>query len=272
MTSGKRTGTGGEGIWSLGQTTRLYLVFSLLVVLICSVNVTSLLIEFPPQSRPFQVWEPILWEATSVLAYMSLLWLWPLIYNRYHYSRLGLVRFACVQIPAMLVFSLTHIALMVALRALGYGVAGGDYDFARGDLGLQVVYEMRKDALCYLLIIGVLWVDGRVRPSAAIKEQTQLKVHDQGRVTFVDIGDISRIEAAGNYVEIYAGERRWLMRGTLKDFEKRLSGQGFVRVHRSRLVNRKHIFGLSPLPTGDVSLTLRDGTVLMASRRFKAQI
>ena len=52
------------------------------------------------------------------------------------------------------------------------------------------------------------------------------------------------IEAADNYVELHVGDRVQLLRMTMQAAEDRLSSQGFVRIHRRYLVNRRSIEAL----------------------------
>ncbi len=84
-------------------------------------------------------------------------------------------------------------------------------------------------------------------------------------MTLVDPAEIAWVEAAGNYVEIHVGGATHLARGTLASFEERLARAGFVRVHRSRLVNRARVASLKPTPSGDLEITLDDGRTVAAA-------
>lgn len=77
------------------------------------------------------------------------------------------------------------------------------------------------------------------------------------------------VEAAGNYIEFHTGQRSHLVRGTLAAWEARLAAKGFVRVHRSRLVNRTRISAIRPTPSGDVEITLDDSRSIAGSRRYR---
>ena len=58
----------------------------------------------------------------------------------------------------------------------------------------------------------------------------------------VEIGDaIDWIAAADNYIELHIGERTVLRRMTLRAAERQLSANGFVRIHRRFLVNRRKV-------------------------------
>ena len=94
-------------------------------------------------------------------------------------------------------------------------------------------------------------------------------VHERGRSLIVPIGEVSRLSAAGNYVEVHTPQRRHLVRATLSRLAQRLDPAEFLRVHRSHLVRASAIAEVAPWAHGDLRLTLRDGSELMLSRRYR---
>jgi len=81
--------------------------------------------------------------------------------------------------------------------------------------------------------------------------------------------DIITATAAGNYVEFRLQDgRRPLMRATLSRVEATLSAHGFVRTHRSWLVNAAHLRSVAAEGSGDYQLELHDGVQAPLSRRF----
>lgn len=94
-------------------------------------------------------------------------------------------------------------------------------------------------------------------------------VHERGRSLIVPIGEVSRLSAAGNYVEVHTPVRRHLVRATLSRLAQRLDPAEFLRVHRSHLVRANAIAEIAPWAHGDLKLTLKDGSELMLSRRYR---
>lgn len=94
-------------------------------------------------------------------------------------------------------------------------------------------------------------------------------VHERGRSLIVPIGEVSRLSAAGNYVEVHTPSRRHLVRATLSRLAQRLDPAEFLRVHRSHLVRANAIAEVAPWAHGDLRLTLTDGSELMLSRRYR---
>jgi DNA-binding LytR/AlgR family response regulator len=135
-------------------------------------------------------------------------------------------------------------------------------------------YEWRKDVLTYAVIASTYWifdyVAARRRIAAQPPADERIEVRDGGTAVFLAPGDITHVEAAGNYVEFHTATKTHLVRGTLASWEARLIARGFIRVHRSRLVNRSKISAFKPTPAGDLEITLDSGSVVLGSRRYRA--
>ena len=58
--------------------------------------------------------------------------------------------------------------------------------------------------------------------------------------------DISHVEAMDNYSRLHTAKGRFVLSQTLKNVEKRLEPHGFLRVHRSFVVNLSHIDLIAP--------------------------
>ncbi len=97
----------------------------------------------------------------------------------------------------------------------------------------------------------------------------QILVRTGERAFFLDVVDIQRVSAAGNYVEVYAGGKTHLIRESLADFVAQLDATEFLRVHRSHVVRVGFIAELRPLFHGDYELVLHDGQRVGLSRRYK---
>lgn len=76
---------------------------------------------------------------------------------------------------------------------------------------------------------------------------------------FVSLDEIDVIEARGDYVRIYSGERFQLVRGAIGRYEERLDPSRFVRVHRSAIVNVSRVVEVLRGATGDAEAVMQDG-------------
>lgn len=85
---------------------------------------------------------------------------------------------------------------------------------------------------------------------------------------FVEIQQIIRCEAVGNYTEFHLRDnKRFLSTKTLKQFEELLEAYNFIRVHHSHLINLDHILKYSKGDGGYVTMT--DSTTVTIAKRKK---
>ena len=62
------------------------------------------------------------------------------------------------------------------------------------------------------------------------------------------------------------------MRQRIYDLEKRFAAQRFARISHSEIVNLRKVTALDLTITGTIRITLSDGTVCCASRRYVRKI
>lgn len=99
----------------------------------------------------------------------------------------------------------------------------------------------------------------------------RIALHTAEKIQFIDIADIMRCMADGNYTRFFLkGNTSLLVARTLKDYDKLLSGAGFLRVHQSHLVNMKHVKEYIKSDGG--YLVMQDGTKVPISTRKKAEV
>jgi two-component system, LytTR family, response regulator len=106
---------------------------------------------------------------------------------------------------------------------------------------------------------------GLLRATASVRDDTCVLVRKRERVIVLRPEEIDFIEAYGDYVRVRAGADLHVVRGTLGDFERRLAPAGFVRIHRSRLVNWQRVREFTADRDHDPVVVLRDGRRLDAS-------
>jgi two-component system, LytTR family, response regulator len=101
----------------------------------------------------------------------------------------------------------------------------------------------------------------------SMTDRIPVKTHD--RVMIVNVAEIDWVEADGDYVSVHVKSKSWLLRETIAAAEARLALSGFVRIHRSTLVNIYHVRELLPLSKGEFTVVLLDGTQLKLSRNYR---
>ena len=100
----------------------------------------------------------------------------------------------------------------------------------------------------------------------------RLAIKSNGRIVVVRVADIDWIEAEQDYVSVHAGTNTWLMRDTIAAVELRLALSGFVRIHRSALVNAERVRELRPQDKGEYTVVLNNGTELKLTRNYRASV
>jgi two-component system LytT family response regulator len=86
------------------------------------------------------------------------------------------------------------------------------------------------------------------------------------KIEFVEVGSILRCRGDVNYTHIYfTNGNHLLVSKTLVEFEELLKEYGFIRVHKTHLVNLKQVVAFLKNEGGSVQLS--DGKIIPVSRR-----
>ena len=96
-------------------------------------------------------------------------------------------------------------------------------------------------------------------PSGEPRRISRLMVKANDRVVFVKNEQVDWIESAGNYVIVYVGEERHIIRETMASLERGLPPADFVRLNRSLIVNVGRIVELKPHGQGNYYAVLKGG-------------
>lgn len=273
VTSGGQPGTsGGRRVWLIGCA-----ILALFVVLHTIVNSTSLLDEIARDGGTTPSWVPWTLEISSAIAWTIAIPLIAIATLRLRPPRLSWPATIAVHLLLTVAISLLHVAIMVALREQAYAMMGSEYRFGP-DLGAELTYEWRKDAIDYVTIaltFAVIdWLARRsdVVPVAPAAEAARIEVRDGSRTIWLAPADILWAEAAGNYVELHTATGPLLHRATLSGLERELAPHGFARIHRSRLVRRAAVRAIETNASGDFDAMLSDGAKVGGSRRYRAEL
>ena len=91
------------------------------------------------------------------------------------------------------------------------------------------------------------------------------------RVEFIEVNKIIRCQGEGNYTHIYfEGSKHLLVAKTLVEFEELLQEYSFTRVHKTHLVNLKHV--ITYVKNDGGILKLSNGDEVPISRRRKEEV
>lgn len=86
---------------------------------------------------------------------------------------------------------------------------------------------------------------------------------------FFNTEEIVRLEASSNYTQIFFTNKTKLVSAkVLKEFVEMLEPFGFLRTHRTHLVNRQHILCV----TAEGVIIMKDASVAGISRRMRSGV
>lgn len=247
-------------------------------------NSITVLMDIRRVGLGFAAWQPAVWEWSSGLTILALVPALVWFTRRYPLHWDTLARSLPMHLVGSIVFSLTHVIGMVALREAAYAVQGMDYDF--GHWSRELIYEYLKDVRGYAMIVSIIegyrFVVRRVQGEASllgrpdegepvepVDRPDRFLVRKLGRDFLIAADDIEWLQAAGNYVNLRVRGHDYPLRSTLAGIEGRLDPDRFVRVHRSYIVNLVRLASIEPLDSGDARLHLHDGVVLPCSRTHR---
>jgi two-component system, LytTR family, response regulator len=140
----------------------------------------------------------------------------------------------------------------------------------RFDAALARVREAMSQAADNALVQRVRQVTADLQVAASAVDRLPIKVN--GRIILIRLADIDWIEAEGDYVSVHVGGKTWSMRETIAAVELRLALSGFVRIHRSALVNAERVKELRPRGKGEYTVVLNDGTELKLTRNYRTSV
>lgn len=100
-------------------------------------------------------------------------------------------------------------------------------------------------------------------------EGNHLWVQTNHRLLRVELSEIDRVEAAGDHLYLHCGDRTYLHRMTMKDFEALAERTELRRVHRSIFVRVALISAIDRRGRSTV-LTLTDGTIVPVGPNYRS--
>ncbi len=271
-------GASGAGFGMSGVRPRIpWLAYvGVAVFIFIAMTVSALTVQHDTGGR-LPPWRPFVTEYSAGLMILFALPAVAALTVRMPFDRRRWPAFVALHILASLIFTAGVVGGFVLLRKLIFTAAGQPYVF--GPVG-DLIYEYRKLALVYCGMAVVFYLTARARaaidaqPGAGpVQVEATFDIRDGAKLIRARVREIVCIRSAGNYVEFQLTHgRRLLMRTTLASMEQALQPQGFVRTHRSWLVNPVHLRALEPEGSGDWRIVLEGGAEAPLSRRFRSAL
>ena len=103
----------------------------------------------------------------------------------------------------------------------------------------------------------------------ARRQASRIAFKVKGRILFLKLAEIVAVHAQGNYVSLHLWPRPYLLHESLSSMAEKLKPYGFIRIHRSVVVNTSAVEEIQPLPTGEYRLRVKGGKEYLVTRRYK---
>lgn len=104
---------------------------------------------------------------------------------------------------------------------------------------------------------------------SAKRQAPRIAIRAKGKILFLDVADILAVQAEGNYVSLRHRPNPHLVHESLSSMAEKLKPYGFIRIHRSVLVNISAVEEIQPLPTGEYRLRVKGGKEYLVTRTYK---
>lgn len=103
-------------------------------------------------------------------------------------------------------------------------------------------------------------------------QYSRMAIKAKGRILFINPGDVVAVQAEGNYVLLQRDSGSYLLRESISTVAEKLRPYGFIRIHRSVLVNASFVEEIKPYMTGEYGLRVKGGREYTVTRTYKKNL
>ena len=144
--------------------------------------------------------------------------------------------------------------------------SGRDYSLETGELfdaadTSLLLAAQSQDAILMRMLRQLEVMAKRQAPRIAFKAK--------GRILFLDLAEIVAVQAEGNYVSLQHRPDPYLLRESISSMAEKLKPYGFIRIHRSVVVNISAVEEIQSLSTGEYRLRVKGGEEYLVTRTYK---
>lgn len=104
------------------------------------------------------------------------------------------------------------------------------------------------------------------------QQSTRIAIKSKGRIRLINPKDVIMVQAQGNYVVLQRDSESHLLRESISVLAEKLRTYGFIRIHKSVLVNCSCVEELYHLQTGVYRLRLKGGREATVTRTYRQNL
>jgi two-component system, LytTR family, response regulator len=108
------------------------------------------------------------------------------------------------------------------------------------------------------------------KPSSAAHPIIAIKT--KGSILFISPDDVIAVQAEGNYVSLRRQSDSYLLRESISMVAEKLKPYGFIRIHRSALVNTAFVVEIKPYSGGKYGLRVKGGKEYAVTSSYKKNL
>ena len=99
-----------------------------------------------------------------------------------------------------------------------------------------------------------------------------IAIKAKGRILFINPSDVVAVQAEGNYVSLQRESDSYLLRESISTVAEKLKPYGFIRIHRSALVNTSFVVEIKPYSAGKYGLRVKGGKEFTVTSGYKKNL
>jgi len=115
-------------------------------------------------------------------------------------------------------------------------------------------------------------LDPLLQIEGMLTKPSRIAIKAKGRILLIDPADVVTVQAQGNCVLLQWMSGSELLRESMSTVAEKLRPYGFVRIHRSVLINASFVEEIHPLTTGEYVLRIKGGKEFHVSRTYKKNL
>lgn len=106
----------------------------------------------------------------------------------------------------------------------------------------------------------------------ANRQSSRIAIRTKGRILLFDPTEVVAIHAQGNYVLLQRQTCSHSLRESISIMAEKLKPYGFIRIHRSVLINSSYVEEIRPLQTGEYELFVKGGRTYRVTRSYRKNL
>ena len=99
-----------------------------------------------------------------------------------------------------------------------------------------------------------------------------IAIQAKGRILFINPEDVVAVQAEGNYVSLQRESDSYLLRESISRVAEKLKPYGFIRIHRSALVNTTFVVEIKPYSTGKCGVRVKGGKEYAVTSAYRKNL